>query len=789
MEQDMNKFHLSKLALALGLALNSLSASAVLERMGPTTSNYGYPAWYQDTTGLSLEFCSPTSQAELDGGYCLLLPGDVTQIPEVFPNAFFDEHFYSAAGATMPIQGGAKANLTLALEGAFAVGAPKAGDQIVFTRIRVLLNPVPVTGAYRFVHPFGEEVIEAQAGERIFFTDDVGLCGAGNFECAMQGRFGPFLLPSILPGGPEQAAFIDPAIPGKYYIADPTRIGPVTGSPLADFLGNDGLMHNHNVFRIEGPAGSALGGPGIDFAETNDFSLMGKIHTGQIPGLVNTDKAVYSRTTSEQKVDVSVTAFSTAASRMPATPRPAGVAPVVSFYNTQCGTVLNNNGDVIGYTAPAGSPLETLMAAQGNLRWGQIFPANSSPIPDSICVKDNSAVDVNGAHVPAYHQLAVKDDITISEALYDAVNATLSVSAASSDKVNPPTLTLAGFGQLSNGSILLGGMTAPPAKVNVISSARGTNSLNVATSGAPAVVTVVEASNDSVNIAEDSGLVVVPVINGDTLNGTQIDPFTTPVTLAIIGNSAKGVVAINNITGAINYTPNLNAYGTDSFTYTTTVNGVTSNIATAIINIAPVNDLPIANADTVGGAVNTPLTINVLANDTDIDGDALSIAAGTLTPLLSPFGSIFNAAVNANNTIAFTGDGVGAYQFSYRANDGTAQSVQASVLTINLSSPEAVNATLAQYIANKGRWKVTGTTSIAAAHTMTLKLTGVVAGNQPCNANGRVIATTSSTAGGFTFDLATPIGGPLDPRTTNCNAVRVDSTLGGADLTTPISIK
>ena len=64
----------------------------------------------------------------------------------------------------------------------------------------------------------------------------------------MQGRYGPFLLPSTLSGDPEQAAFVDPAIPGKLYIADPARLGPVTGSPVPDFLGSDGFMHYHNVF-------------------------------------------------------------------------------------------------------------------------------------------------------------------------------------------------------------------------------------------------------------------------------------------------------------------------------------------------------------------------------------------------------------------------------------------------------------------------------------------------------------------------------------------------------------
>ena len=67
---------------------------------------HGYPQWYQDSTGLILEFCSPTTQAELGdpltgtGGWCLLLPGDTT-VPESFPDVFADEHFYWAAGADL----------------------------------------------------------------------------------------------------------------------------------------------------------------------------------------------------------------------------------------------------------------------------------------------------------------------------------------------------------------------------------------------------------------------------------------------------------------------------------------------------------------------------------------------------------------------------------------------------------------------------------------------------------------------------------------------------------------
>ncbi|MFL5246648.1 MAG: hypothetical protein ACJ79V_02395, partial [Myxococcales bacterium] len=69
-------------------------AHAALERVGPNNpapSVGGYPAWYQDTSGLSLEFCDPSNASEVSGGWCLLLPADVPNPPESFPGTFFDE--------------------------------------------------------------------------------------------------------------------------------------------------------------------------------------------------------------------------------------------------------------------------------------------------------------------------------------------------------------------------------------------------------------------------------------------------------------------------------------------------------------------------------------------------------------------------------------------------------------------------------------------------------------------------------------------------------------------------
>jgi hypothetical protein len=72
------------------------AAHAQLQRVGPVDLKNGYPAWYQDKTGIALEFCTPVNQAELNNGWCTILPADVPTgaTPEVFPGNFSEEHFY-----------------------------------------------------------------------------------------------------------------------------------------------------------------------------------------------------------------------------------------------------------------------------------------------------------------------------------------------------------------------------------------------------------------------------------------------------------------------------------------------------------------------------------------------------------------------------------------------------------------------------------------------------------------------------------------------------------------------
>ncbi|MBG6075441.1 hypothetical protein [Polaromonas sp. CG_9.11] len=478
----MKAFNLKIIVFSIAAALAGQAAHAVLERTGPIDAANGFPRWYMDTTGLNFELCLPLTPAELSGGHCLLLPGDAPATPEVFPGQFFDEHFWWQAGAALTPATGGKALLVLGLEAAFSADVAP-GNQIAFSRIRVRLAPVPVTGTYRFIHPYGEESVVGTRGERIFFTDDVGIGAPGDFTGATKGRLGPFLLPSQSAGAAEIAPVAGP-VPGKLYIADPARIGPVTGSPLPDFLGSDGIMHNHNIFRIEGPRGSNLGGIGVDFIETTGFSLMGRIYTGQVPSLVAPDRATYTRSGGDQKVDVFATAYRSAASRLPGSVRPAGVAPVTSFFNAPCGTTLDAAGNLIAYTPPASNALETQMVAQKNSRWGQSRIASGLAIPDSVCLKDNSGVNINGQSTPAYHPLPLNDTVKVTDVLFDPVNATLTVKAMSSDQVAPPTLTVADYNiPLSFGVANISGVTSPPAKIRVLSSIGGMGESNDVATG------------------------------------------------------------------------------------------------------------------------------------------------------------------------------------------------------------------------------------------------------------------------------------------------------------------
>ena len=109
-----------------------------------------------------------------------------------------------------------------------------------------------------------------------------------------------------------------------------------------------------------------------------------------------------------------------------------------------------------------------------------------------------------------------------------------------------------------------------------------------------------------------------------TLTATDVDG--DPLTFAMVAGPAHGTVTVN-ANGTFTYTPAANYNGPDSFTFKANDGTADSNTATVSITVTAVNDAPVAsNASVSTTDEDTPLTVSVLASDTDVDGDTLTYA-------------------------------------------------------------------------------------------------------------------------------------------------------------------
>ncbi|MCE8514535.1 tandem-95 repeat protein, partial [Ruegeria pomeroyi] len=117
--------------------------------------------------------------------------------------------------------------------------------------------------------------------------------------------------------------------------------------------------------------------------------------------------------------------------------------------------------------------------------------------------------------------------------------------------------------------------------------------------------------------------------------------------------------------GRFTYAPDANFTGTDSFVYTVSDGNGGADTATVTVTVTGVNDAPVAVDDTVSVAEDGSVSIAVLGNDSDPDGDSLTVS-GASDPAN---GSV---VVNADNTLSYTPDANfnGTDTFTYTVSDG-----------------------------------------------------------------------------------------------------------------------
>ncbi|WP_276135296.1 cadherin-like domain-containing protein, partial [Polluticoccus soli] len=167
------------------------------------------------------------------------------------------------------------------------------------------------------------------------------------------------------------------------------------------------------------------------------------------------------------------------------------------------------------------------------------------------------------------------------------------------------------------------------------------------------------AVDDTATTSEDTP-VNIPVVKNDS------DP-DNPLGIPTVGTPPVNGSVVVNADSTITYIPDPNFNGTDSFTYSI-CDGGTPNLcdtATVFITIDPVNDPPVAVNDTTTTNEDTPVTIPVLANDSDPDSPLGIPTVGT--PPVN--GSV---VVNADSTITYIPDPNfnGTDSFTYAICDG-----------------------------------------------------------------------------------------------------------------------
>ena len=173
---------------------------------------------------------------------------------------------------------------------------------------------------------------------------------------------------------------------------------------------------------------------------------------------------------------------------------------------------------------------------------------------------------------------------------------------------------------------------------------------------------------DSYVVTEDVPLVVAApgvLANDVGLPAPQAEQQTAP---------QHGTLALNP-NGGFTYTPDANFTGTDEFYYRATNGFAPDSIARVEFQVQPIDDPPAAVADSVTATEDVPTPLDLLANDTDIDGGTKAIAS-TSDPA---HGSV--TVTGGGSDVTYTSDlnFCGSDSFTYTLAGGSSATVSVTV--------------------------------------------------------------------------------------------------------------
>ncbi|PPE66039.1 tandem-95 repeat protein [Caldimonas caldifontis] len=311
--------------------------------------------------------------------------------------------------------------------------------------------------------------------------------------------------------------------------------------------------------------------------------------------------------------------------------------------------IAGNSGSAASLTLAAdiAAPVVDLDASSPGTGYVVTFTENGSPVSIGdidLSITDADSTTLSGA------------TITLSNPQADDVLAVGSMPAGITATVVGNVVTLSGTASLADYEAALRSISfentseAPDTTPRTISVSVVDANGNAS---APAVATVQVVSVDDapvhalpgpVTMLEDSQIYLLP---GTYVTDIDSDLITTTVSVPVgtlvlgstdgvtVSGNGTGVVVLSGSPSAVNaaliwttYTPPQDYNGVVDITVTTT-DGTSTVTDSLNVTITPVNDAPVAVDDTFSTAEDTAITITpaqLLANDIDVDGDALSVA-------------------------------------------------------------------------------------------------------------------------------------------------------------------
>lgn len=181
---------------------------------------------------------------------------------------------------------------------------------------------------------------------------------------------------------------------------------------------------------------------------------------------------------------------------------------------------------------------------------------------------------------------------------------------------------------------------------------------------------------DAYVVAEDTLLTIGPL--GVLANDADADGDVLSAQLVTNAVHGTGVLAAN---GSFTYLPVPNYHGSDGFTYTVSDGSIAAGPVYVTITVLPINDPPAAASDAASLVAGESVLVAVLANDSDVEGDPLTLVSVT-TPA-------HGSAVVEGSQARYTPDAgfSGVDTFRYRVSDGTASTL--GTVTVVVKPPPA----------------------------------------------------------------------------------------------------